>query len=300
VRRLLKHCVVSPETTEVAHTVFISAVAIFILALAMAFEGWHGVSLLIALAIALVTLRIVVQVAWTVKHFRQRGDMLDQMSRQAEEHYVAILKRIVRFSEIRDGYDRNRCERVGNLCEQISRKLGLDEDRCERMNVAGWLHDIGLLAVPEQILHKASKLSGEEFRSIRKHAEASYEVLQPLTMLRGVLPAIRHHHERLNGTGYPDGLRGQEIPLGARILAVAEAYDAMTHDRPHRPAMTPLLAVRELQRCTPDGFDASCVQALAEMLNIPLLEEVMESQAPAKAPTSTPKMKVDSIPTAGV
>lgn len=293
-RRLLKRCVVSPETTEVAHTVLISAVAIFVLALAMAFEGWDGVSLLIAMAIALVTLRIVVQVAWTVRHFRQRGDMLDQMSREAEEHYVTILKRIVRFSEMRDGYDRNRCERVGNLCEQIARKVGLGPQKCELMNIAGWLHDIGLLAVPEQILQKASKLSGEEFRSIRKHAEASHEVLQPLTMLKEVLPAIRHHHERLNGTGYPDGLRGEEIPLGARIVAVAEAYDAMTHDRPHRPAMTPLVAVRELQRCTPEGFDESCVEALAELLNIPLLEEVMESTG-CQEEQQSPEESVPSV-----
>jgi HD-GYP domain-containing protein (c-di-GMP phosphodiesterase class II) len=280
-RRLVKRCVASPETTEIAHTVLISAVAIFVLAFALALEGWHGVSLLIAIAIGLVTFRIVVQVTWTVRHFRQRGEAMRHMALEAEDHYIAVLKRIVRFTELREGYDRNRCERIGKLCEQISRKMGLDERTCEMMNVAGWLHDIGLLAVPEQILHKVSRLSGEEFRSIKKHAEASYEVLQPLTMLQEVLPAIRHHHERLNGTGYPHGLRGEAIPLQARILAVAEAYDALTHDRPHRPAMSPLKAVRELQRCSPAGFDPQCVEVLAEILNIPALEEVM---APELAP----------------
>jgi HD-GYP domain-containing protein (c-di-GMP phosphodiesterase class II) len=94
-------------------------------------------------------------------------------------------------------------------------------------------------------------------------------------MLAGVLPAIRAHHERLNGTGYPAGLAGDEIPLGARILAVADAYEAMTHDRPHRPAVSPLIAMRELRRCCPSGFDPQCVEALAHVLNVPALEETL-------------------------
>ena len=116
-----------------------------------------------------------------------------------------------------------------------------------------------------------SGLRVAEFRTIQKHSEVSYEILKPLESLREVLPAIRYHHERMNGTGYPAGIREEEIPLGARILAVADAYDAMTHDRPHRSAMTPLAAMKELDRCTPHGYDRTCVDALAGMMHLPLL-----------------------------
>ena len=146
------------------------------------------------------------------------------------------------------------------------------------LELAGQLHDIGLLAVPETIIQSYARFGVEEFRSVQKHSEASYEVLKPLEMLADVLPAVRYHHERLNGTGYPAGLKEGQVPLGARILAVADSYDAMTHDRPHRAAMSPLVAMRELQRCCPSGYDPECVEALAEIMNIPALEETVVAQ----------------------
>jgi len=140
------------------------------------------------------------------------------------------------------------------------------------MNLAGRLHDIGMLAVPQSIVAQRSTLGAEAFRSIKEHPSISWEALKPLELLEEVLPAIRHHHERMNGTGYPSGLSGEEIPLTARILAVADAYDAMTHDRPHRGAVTPLSAVHELRRCAPEGYAPRCVEALADVLHLPALE----------------------------
>ena len=142
------------------------------------------------------------------------------------------------------------------------------------MNLAGRLHDIGLLAVPESILEQRAGISEGDFRSIKRHPSIAWEVLNPLKSLAEILPAIRHHHERMNGTGYPSGLSGEEVPLAARILAVADSYDAMTHDRPHRSAVTSLSAVMELRRCTPDGYDARCVEALAEVLHLPVPEKL--------------------------
>ena len=274
-----------PRTGEVVQALLTSVLAVGVLAVAMILRGSHGVGFLIAAAIGLITLRIVFQVYFAIQHFREHSDLLKQMGREAEEHYVTVLKRIVRFTELREAADGGRSERIARLCEQISGLLGMPPEKCQRMALAGWLHDIGLLAVPEQILHKATRLSGDEFRSIKRHAQASYEVLQPLEMLQDVLPAIRHHHERLNGTGYPDGLQGDAIPIEARILAVADAYDALTHDRPHRPAMAALDAVRELQRCSPDGFDPACVEAVSRIANVPAIEAAMASVRPMK-PTS--------------
>lgn len=275
VKQVLKKLTITQQTTEVVHTVVISILAILVLTVAMTLRGWHGIGWLIAAAIGLLVLRIVVQVWFTVRTFHTRNDQLCQASQQAQLHYIDVLKRIVRFSEIREGYDGGRSERIARLCSQMGQKMGFDLQRCERLSVAGWLHDIGLLAVPEHVLLKASRLNGDEFRSIKQHAVTSFEVLQPLDMLEDVLPAIRHHHERANGTGYPDGLRGEAIPIEARILAVADTYDAMTHDRPHRPAMSALEAVKELQRCSPEGFDPKCVEVLAEIVNVPQLEETL-------------------------
>ena len=117
----------------------------------------------------------------------------------------------------------------------------------------------------------------DEFRTIQKHSEVSYEILRPLRCLKEMLLAVRYHHERMNGTGYPAGISGDEIPLEAKILAVADAYDAMTHDRPHRPAMTPMIAVQELRRCTPHGYDESCVEALADIIHVNKFAEAMDT-----------------------
>jgi HD-GYP domain-containing protein (c-di-GMP phosphodiesterase class II) len=166
---------------------------------------------------------------------------------------------------------------VTQMGHELGTRLGLDEDACDKLIIAGQLHDIGLLAVPESVVRN-QQFGPREHRAVQKHSEVSYEVLRPLEMLADVLPAIRSHHERLNGTGYPQGLAGENIPLFARILAVADAYDAMTHDRPHRPALRAVLAMRELRRCCPSGYDPACVDALAAAINAPALEETAAAQ----------------------
>ena len=171
------------------------------------------------------------------------------------------------------------------MAEQIARKLDLPPQRCDQLRLAGLLHDIGLLAVSGNVLRKHGGFSAGEYESIQKHSVVSYELLQPMETLAEVLLAIRHHHERLNGTGYPDGLVGEDISLEARILAVADSYEAMTHDRPHRAAMTPLSAMGELRRCVPSGYDPRCVEALAAIVHLGELQEIMSlvESAPAEA-----------------
>ncbi|HUS47107.1 MAG TPA: HD domain-containing phosphohydrolase, partial [Phycisphaerae bacterium] len=131
---------------------------------------------------------------------------------------------------------------------------------------------------PGSVRMLRSRLAVAEFRTVQKHPEVSYQVLRPLRSVAPILPAIRYHHERMNGSGYPEGLKGDKIPLGASIIAVADSYDAMTHDRPHRPAMTPLQAMMELRRCTPAGYDGRCVDAMAEIVNLPDLEMTIAGQ----------------------
>jgi HD-GYP domain-containing protein (c-di-GMP phosphodiesterase class II) len=221
---------------------------------------------------------------WAVKHLDRRSQTLRKAAALAERHYLNVLRQIVRIVEARDQYTHGHSERVGLLAERIARQLGLPDARCRLLGLAGQLHDIGLLAVPGNVLDKQGAFNSGEYKTVQKHSEISYDLLQPMESLAEVLPAIRHHHERVNGTGYPDGLEGDAICLEARILAVADSYEAMTHDRPHRPAMTPLRATEELRRCAPWGYDARCVEALAQIIHLGQLKEIMSlvESAPAE------------------
>ena len=145
-------------------------------------------------------------------------------------------------------------------------RLGQSAAEGDLLERAGRLHDVGLLAIPAGTLSERRWISAESFRCVQEHCRIGYEILRPLCSLGDALGAVRHHHERMNGTGYPDGLAGEGIPLGARVLAVADTYDAMTHDRPHRAAVSPSAALAELRRCAPAGYDPQCVEALAEVV----------------------------------
>ena len=270
---MLKRVRVVSHAYEVVRVVCVYVVAIAVLAGIMAFVGWHGSAVATGLLIALIAGGMVFEVHRAVRDLRGQSHSARQAAAEAERHYVEVLRRIISFVEGRERHWCGHSKNVGRLARRIARQMDLPEAFCEKLSLAGQLHDIGLLAIPEACISGADGFGIEEFRSLQKHSDVSYEVLKPLLMLADVLPAIRAHHERMNGTGYPDGLAGEDIPLGGRILAVADAYDAMTHDRPHRPAMSPLAAMRELRRCCPAGYDPACVEALAEALNVPALEE---------------------------
>jgi len=276
----------------VARPVLVCATAIALASAAMVLRAGHAASFVLGGLILLIAAVMILQVRWAVRHLGRQSLTLREAAIQAEQHYVNVLRRIVRIVEGRDKYTRGHSERIGRLTEQVARRLKLPAQDCEMLNLAGQLHDIGLLAVPEGILAKQTNFGAEDFRSVKQHSEVSYEVLQPLELLRPVLAAVRHHHERANGTGYPLGLSGQQIPLEARILAVADAYDAMTHDRPHRPAMTSAQAVAELRRCTPSGYDRQCVESLAAIVGIGAIAEAVADEHG--------EGKSDSLPTSSL
>jgi HD-GYP domain-containing protein (c-di-GMP phosphodiesterase class II) len=273
----LRRIRVLSEACQIVRPVSISMIAMAVVGAAMAAKGWQATSAALGGVIVLIAGIMVYQVHRSVTHLSRQSDMVRQAARQAERHYVDVLRRVIQFLEARDRYSVGRSERIGKLTEQIARKIGLPEDRCALLNVAGQLHDIGLIAVPDRILNKSTRLDRGEFKTVQRHCDVAYEMLLPLESLKDVLPAIRYHHERMNGTGYPAERHGTETPLEARILATADAYDAMTHDRPYCAAMTPLQALQELQRCSPAGYDPQCVEALGEIINMPALQEAMAS-----------------------
>jgi GGDEF domain-containing protein len=158
------------------------------------------------------------------------------MSSEAVEFYnwINVLNRVV---ESRDSYTRGHSQRVGEYAQAISLKVGYSEQEAERLRLAGLLHDIGKIGIPDALLLKPGRLDLREKQMIQSHSEISFKLLSDIANLDDVLPAVRHHHEAMDGSGYPDGLAGESIPLGARILAYADIFDALTSKRVYRDAM---------------------------------------------------------------
>ncbi len=253
------------------------AMGLAILATMNALEGWTRQAAALGGIIVLLAVQIVFQAHTAIRGLYDHSEVIRKAAEDAERHYVDVLWEIVRFVEARDKYMNGHSERVATLTVQIAERMSLGDDQCANLRLAGRLHDVGMISVAEGILSQSHSLGGDDLRTIKKHPEIAYEILKPLQSLQEAIPAIRHHHERMNGTGYPGGLEGDDIPVAARILAVADAYDAMTHDRPQRHAMSDCAAVDELRRCAPEGYDADCVEALAELKNIQEPQEALDS-----------------------
>ena len=206
---------------------------------------------------------------------------LEEKLKREQELTEKIVKSLVRGIEIRDSYTKGHSERVAFFAKRIAEEMGLKEEEVKAIYTAGLLHDIGKIGIPDSILLKPGKLSSEEYEIIKLHPELSYELLKHIDVLEDSLPGIRHHHERWDGSGYPDGLKGKEIPLQARILAVADSFDAMTSDRIYRKGIPKTEAVKEIKELSGKYYDPEVVEnALYILLNEepPFSEEFISLQ----------------------
>lgn len=188
-----------------------------------------------------------------------------QYHRERAAHQ-ATIRALVQAVDIKDGYTRGHSERVGQASMMIARELGMDDERVEVLRFAGILHDVGKLGVPTRLLRKDGPLTPEERRVIELHPEYGHEMVRGIGFLGEARSAILHHHERLDGSGYPYGLVGAQIPEFARVVAVADAFDAMTSTRSYRRARPVPAALEELERCSGAQFDPGMVGALARAL----------------------------------
>ncbi|KRC95473.1 MULTISPECIES: HD-GYP domain-containing protein [unclassified Streptomyces] len=212
-----------------------------------------------------------------------------QYHRERAAHQ-ATIRALVQAVDLKDGYTRGHSERVGQASMSIGRELGMDEHRIEMLRFAGILHDVGKLGVPTRLLRKDGPLTPEERRVIELHPEYGHEITRGISFLGEARSAILHHHERIDGTGYPYGLAGGQIPECARVVAVADAFDAMTSTRSYSRARPVAAALEELRRCAGSHFDPRMVTALTRVVDRDGWHPVVTAEetrpgVPAPAPT---------------
>ncbi|GBC99447.1 3'3'-cGAMP-specific phosphodiesterase 3 [bacterium HR17] len=184
-----------------------------------------------------------------------------QTHQALQELFWDLVRAIVAMLDARNPYTRGHSERVTEFAVAIAREMGLSDEDCERIRLAGLLHDIGKVGIPDAVLLKEGLLTDVEFAVMKQHPEIGYRILAPIKRMRPYLGGVRYHHERLSGKGYPLGLKGDEIPLDARILAVADVFDALTSDRPYRAALEPSAAIEIIRRDVPNEFDSDVFAA---------------------------------------
>jgi diguanylate cyclase (GGDEF)-like protein/putative nucleotidyltransferase with HDIG domain len=206
---------------------------------------------------------------------------LEQANRLLKERSTAAMESLSATVDARDAYTAGHSRRVQQLALAIGRELGLSQAELELLGHAALFHDIGKLAVPDAVLLKPSKLTEDEWALMQRHAEEGAHIINRLGFLNDAVPAIRHHHERFDGNGYPDGLKGEEIPLGARIIHVADALDSMLTTRVYRPARPADEALEELRRMAGSQFCPRCVNALEAIVSGDLERPAAEPPAPA-------------------
>jgi len=204
--------------------------------------------------------------AWLQREIVQRGAELRRERGNFERISVGTLEALVNALEAKDPYLRGHSARVADLSAMIAAETGLNDEQVELVRTAGRLHDIGKIGIRESVLGKRGPLSEEEFEHVKSHVTIGAQILAPLTHLREVIGFVRSHHERVDGTGYPDGLGGDAIPIGARIIGAAEVYDALTTARPYQEKMTPEDAVARMRDLTGTVIHSDVHRALSAVV----------------------------------
>ncbi len=233
-----------------------------------------------ALSAALVLLPLIVA-RWAISQYTAE-----------QAAYESTVRALVQAVETKDLYTRGHSERVATASVMIAGVLGMRDERVNALRYAGVLHDVGKLGVPTKILHKTSGLTPDEYAAIQVHPVRGTEMLQGIEFLDEAFQGILHHHERMDGFGYPMGLAGPNIPEFARVIAVADAFDSMTSTRSYRGARTVEEAIAELERCKGSQFDPVMVEALVSALRTSTW-----SPAPTDSEATAPGMVDDDDPT---
>ncbi|MBI4684999.1 MAG: HD domain-containing protein [Nitrospirae bacterium] len=184
-----------------------------------------------------------------------------------KELFVALISAFVHALDAKSQWTKGHSENVTKYAVMIAKEMGMDTTEIDNLKVAALIHDIGKIGTYDYLLDKSDMLTDEEFKLIQMHPSTAVDILNDIKQLKDILPIIKHHHERYDGTGYPEALKGDEIPIGARILCVADSFDAMTADRPYRQSLGMEYAKSELKRCSGTQFDPEIVDTFLRMID---------------------------------
>ncbi|RPI33368.1 MAG: HD-GYP domain-containing protein, partial [Chloroflexota bacterium] len=201
-----------------------------------------------------------------VNNMKGYVNRLEEMNRTLDEINLGLLETLGAVIDAYDVYTYGHSTQVSVYADALSQKLGLPDKERDDLRKAALVHDIGKIGVNDRIISKPGPLTKEESRIIKRHTLIGAEIVSQMNGFQELIPLIRHHHERWDGWGYPDGLKAEQIPLGARILAVADSLEAMCSDRPYRPTMKFSNAITEIQQCSGSQFDPRVVDALSELI----------------------------------
>ena len=183
---------------------------------------------------------------------------------ELRESYMETLTALANAVEARDIYTRGHTERVWYMAELLARQMGWDEDKLWEVKMGGILHDIGKIGVPDAILNKPEALTQKEFEIMKQHPACGARILEGISFSKPAIPYVLYHHERFDGKGYPYGLRGEEIPIQGRLMAVVDTFDAITSDRPYRKSKGFELAIKEIKDCSGTQFDPKVAKIFVE------------------------------------
>lgn len=203
---------------------------------------------------------------WLQREVVQRSMELDRERERLERLSVATLEALVNALEAKDPYLRGHSARIADLAAAVAAEMRLSDTQVEMVRIAGRLHDIGKIAIHDAIMTKQGPLTEDEFAEVKAHPHVGSMILAPLSHLHDVIACVRSHHERFDGTGYPDGLAGTGIPIGARIIGAAEVYDALTTSRPYQERMEPAEAVSRMRDLVGTVLDPKVHEALSEVI----------------------------------
>ena len=203
---------------------------------------------------------------WLKEEVTTRTAELHRQQHRMERISTATLEALVNALEAKDPYLRGHSARVADLSANVATEMGLAEEEVERVRMAGRLHDLGKIGTRDAVVNKEGPLTAEQFEHVKQHVIIGAQILAPLAHLGDIVAMVKSHHERFDGTGYPDGLRGEEIPQGGRVIAAAEVYDALTTARPYQDKLTPDEAVERMADLSGTVLDPKVYEALVKIV----------------------------------